>query len=152
MSKEAVGANESTVRALVSTALPVWFADFVTKQLAVAHLQPPYRPHRVLGATVRLTLTYNQQGVMGLPVGPYGRWILSGVSVVLLGVLVWLLRTSRARDRLRATALALIIGGALGNLLDRVTSGKGVVDFIDIGIGAWRFWHLVRCRSSSSPR
>jgi signal peptidase II len=124
----------------VSVALPVWVADFVTKRLAVAGLQPAHMPHQVLGNTVRLTLAYNQQGVMGLPAGPYGRWILSGVSIVLLGVLIRLLQTARAHQRLRATALALIIGGACGNLLNRLGSARGVVDFIDLGYGTWRFW------------
>ena len=130
----------ATGRALAFVTLPLWIADIVTKQLALAYVRPPGTPHRLLGNAVRLTLGYNQQGVMGLPVGPYSRWILSGVSIVLLGVLVRWLYETRAGDGLRATALALIIGGALGNLLDRLASGRGVVDFIDIGIGRWRFW------------
>ena len=129
-----------TVRALRSVTLPVWIADFVTKRLAVAYLEPPGTPHRVLGNAVRLTLGYNQQGVMGLPVGPYSRWVLSGIAIVLLVVLVRWLYETPLPDRLRATALAFIIGGALGNLLNRLASGRGVVDFIDIGAGAWRFW------------
>ncbi len=128
-----------TLRVLATAALPVWVADFVTKRLAVAYLLP-HTPHRVLGDAVRLTLGYNQQGVMGLPVGPYSRWVLSGFAIVLLVVLVRLLRETRAHERLRAASLAVIIGGALGNLLDRLASGRGVVDFIDIGIGTWRFW------------
>jgi signal peptidase II len=37
-------------------------------------------------------------------------------------------------------ALALVTGGAVGNLLDRLRSPRGVVDFIDIGVGDIRFW------------
>jgi signal peptidase II len=37
-------------------------------------------------------------------------------------------------------ALALVAGGALGNLLDRLRSARGVVDFIDIGVGSYRLW------------
>ena len=48
-------------------------------------------------------------------------------------------RTS-AGDRLAAAGLALIASGALGNLLDRLRSPRGVVDFIDVGIGDLRFW------------
>ena len=128
------------MRALAWVTLPVWALDFVTKRLAAGGLQPPHTPHQVSGDAVRLTLAYNQRGVMGLPVGPYGRWLLIGASIVLLAVLIRLLHTTRAGDRLRATALALIVGGALGNLLDRLVSGRGVVDFIDIGFGTWRFW------------
>ena len=53
-------------------------------------------------------------------------------------------RTTSAHDRLQATALALVAGGAIGNVMDRFrTPGgtyRGVVDFIDIGYGSWRFW------------
>jgi signal peptidase II len=44
------------------------------------------------------------------------------------------------RDRRLVTALALLVGGAVGNLVDRVYSPRGVVDFIDLGIGDARFW------------
>jgi signal peptidase II len=40
----------------------------------------------------------------------------------------------------RRASLGLLIGGALGNLISRVQSPRGVVDFIDIGLGSWRFF------------
>jgi signal peptidase II len=43
-------------------------------------------------------------------------------------------------DRVQIASIAMICGGAVGNLLDRVRSPRGVVDFIDFGIGAHRFW------------
>ena len=53
--------------------------------------------------------------------------------------------TSRGRDagpsvRLIAAATALVAGGAVGNLIDRVRWSRGVVDFIDVGVGSSRFW------------
>lgn len=115
-------------------------ADFATKRLAVAYLQPPHTPHAVIGEVLRLTLAYNRQGVMGLPVGPYSRWVFTGVTLVVLVVLARLLGATAPRERLRAIALGLIMGGAAGNLLDRLLSGRGVVDFIDVGTAGWRFW------------
>jgi signal peptidase II len=126
-------------RILLWVALPVLIADFTAKRLAVAHLQPPHTPHRVLGDVLRFTLAYNRQGVMGLPIGPNGRWLLIAFTVILLVVLVRLLRAAPARDRLRPVSLALIIGGACGNLVGRLVAGR-VVDFIDVGTAAWRFW------------
>jgi signal peptidase II len=126
-------------RALLLAALPVLVADVVTKRLAAAFLQP-HVPHPVLGEVLRLTLTYNRQGVMGLPVGPYGRWLLIALTLVVLVVLFRLLRATGPGERLRAAALALVMGGACGNLLDRLLSGRGVVDFIDVGTRGWRFW------------
>ena len=130
----------TAARSLALVALPVLGADLLTKRLAVADLQPPYVPHRVLGDAVRLTLSYNPQGVMGLPAGPYARWLLSGLTVVVLVALAGMLVRTHVGERLRATALALIIGGALGNLVSRLAGGGGVVDFIDVGTASWRFW------------
>ncbi len=130
----------SRTRILAFVALPVLVVDCATKAAAVACLQPPYTPHRILGDAVRLTLVYNRLGVMGLPVGPYGRWLLIGVTLAVLAVLGSMVRAAGPRDRLRVVALAAIVGGACGNLVDRVASGRGVVDFIDVGTAAWRFW------------
>jgi len=47
---------------------------------------------------------------------------------------------ARAGDRLRVLALGLAFGGAAGNLVDRIRSPQGVVDFIDIGVRDVRFW------------
>jgi len=93
-----------------------------------------------VGNAVRFTLAYNQQGVMSLPVGPHARWVLIGATVIGLFVLAQLLRAIGTGERVRAIGLALLIGGAAGNLLDRLVSSRGVVDFIDIGLGSWRFW------------
>ena len=127
-------------RLLILVALPLLLADCATKRAAVAYLQPPHTAHRVLGSTVRLTLAFNQQAVMSLPVGTNARWLLIGTTVVVLVLLARLLRATPATERARALGLALLIGGASGNLLDRLTSSRGVVDFIDVGLGAWRFW------------
>jgi len=54
--------------------------------------------------------------------------------------LLLLYRRTPPDARLRAAALALVAGGALGNLLDRLRSPLGVIDFIDVGIGDSRFW------------
>jgi signal peptidase II len=49
-------------------------------------------------------------------------------------------RRAEPRDGWLIGALALLLGGAVGNLIDRVRWNGGVVDFIDVGIGQWRFW------------
>ncbi len=127
------------LRALAFIALPVLAADVATKQLAVARLEP-HVPHRLVGTAVRLTLTFNRQGVMGLPVGPHARWLLAGLTLVVLLILARLLRDTHPGERLRAVAVAMIVGGACGNLLDHLFSARGVVDFIDVGTSGWRFW------------
>lgn len=61
-----------------------------------------------------------------------------GVGLAATAVILYLLRTGYARDRLSATALGLILGGALGNLVDRVRMGL-VVDFLDFFVGRWHW-------------
>jgi signal peptidase II len=94
----------------------------------------------VLGEAVRFTLAYNSGASFGIGVGPYSRVVFSVLALFALVVLGRLYRASAPDDRWRAAALALICAGALGNMLDRVRSARGVVDFIDLGIREARFY------------
>jgi signal peptidase II len=114
--------------------------DVTTKSLAVTHLVPQYVPHEVLGEAVRLTLAYNPGASFGIGVGAYSRIVFITLALLALVILGRLYRTAPPADRLRAVALALICAGALGNMLDRVRSARGVVDFIDLGIREARFY------------
>lgn len=125
--------------AVVGMITGIVLVDAFTKLLAVDRLVPVHRPHPVLGEWVRLTLVYNPGAAFGLHLGPWSRGLFIGLTVVALGVLWSLYRTSAADDRVRVLALASVAGGALGNFVDRVRSARGVVDFIDVGIGAWRW-------------
>lgn len=117
----------------------VVLADAFTKILAVDRLMPTRLPREVLGETLRLTLVYNPGAAFGLHLGPWSRWIFTALSIGAL-VLLWeLYRTTRARDWVRTLALSLVCGGAIGNLVDRLKSGRGVVDFIDVGVGTMRW-------------
>ena len=120
--------------------LVVLALDVTTKSLAVEHLVPEYVPHEVLGDWVQLTLAYNPGASFGIEVGPYSRVVfitLAALAVVILGQLY---RATAPGDRARAAALGLVTAGALGNMLDRIKSGRGVVDFIDLGVGSARFY------------
>lgn len=113
--------------------------DAFTKLIAVDRLVPVHTPHPVLGEWLRWTLVYNPGAAFGLHLGPWSRWIFIALTVVALGVLWSLYRASAAEARVRVLALASIAGGAVGNLVDRLRSARGVVDFIDVGVGAWRW-------------
>ncbi|MFI5244898.1 MAG: signal peptidase II [Gemmatimonadales bacterium] len=117
----------------------VVLADAYTKVVAVLHLVPSRLPREVLGETVRFTLVYNSGAAFGLHFGPWSRWIFTALTFGALAVLWELHRSTRAGDRVRTLALALVTGGALGNLVDRLKSGRGVVDFIDVGVGGMRW-------------
>lgn len=59
---------------------------------------------------------------------PYGQWLLSGVSLTITAVMFYCLR--RAEDKLSIAAFSLVVAGALGNVLDRITFGA-VADYLD---------------------
>lgn len=113
--------------------------DVVTKFLAHTRLLPAHLPRDIVGDAVRLTLAYNPGAAFGLHLGPASRWVFLALTVGALFILGRLYRDTNRADRVRALALGLISGGALGNLINRIWSARGVVDFIDVGVGDWRW-------------
>jgi signal peptidase II len=112
--------------------------DLITKLIAEATLlRTPGIP--VFGDWFQLRLVYNQGAAFGLHVGPYSRWIFFTVALIAVFVLSRMSRSSPVGDRFRQLALGLVAGGAIGNLIDRVRSPRGVVDFLDVGVGALRW-------------
>lgn len=112
--------------------------DAVTKVLAETMLARRL-PLGILGDFVQLRLVYNEGAAFGLYLGENSRWIFFGLAIVALFVLGSMLRATRSGDRLRLWALALLCGGATGNLIDRIRSPEGVVDFLDVGVGLKRW-------------
>jgi signal peptidase II len=113
--------------------------DVITKALAVRYLIP-FVPRDVLGSYGRLTLAFNPGAAFSMTLGRYSRFAFGAFAAGAL-VWVWLIhRASRPGERLKTLGLGLVWGGAAGNLLDRLRSGRGVVDFIDLGVGSVRFW------------
>ncbi len=106
--------------------------DQLTKVLVVANLTP-YEPRRLLGGVVYLSLFRN--GGAAFSTGTGFTWIL---AVVAIGVVVVIIRmASKLRSTDWAIALGLVLGGAVGNLLDRIFRSPGflrghVVDFISL--------------------
>lgn len=126
-------------RTYLGVLLPVLVADRVTKALATSHL-PPGIPKDVFGEAVRFTLVFNRDAAMNITLGPWSRWGFAAIAVIGVIVMLRLLHLSASSDWHRAAALGLISAGAIGNLIDRLLSDRGVIDFIDIGIGSHRFW------------
>jgi len=120
------------------TAAAIVVSDVITKLLAESFLARRL-PLSVIGDWVQLRLVYNQGAAFGLDVGENSRWVFFGLAVIALFVLGSMVRSTRPGDRFRLLALALVCGGAAGNLIDRIRSAQGVVDFVDIGVGGWRW-------------
>ena len=115
-------------------------ADCTTKQVAAERLEPEHIPHEVWGDIVRFTLAYNEGASFSVSLGEQTRWIITALALCVLGVLMFQYWKAAAHDRTMALALGFIVAGASGNLIDRIRSPRGVVDFIDIGVGDVRFW------------
>ena len=111
--------------------------DILTKWLAVQYLSP--RPRPIIGDWLTFQLVYNTGAAFGINVGPYSRWVFLVLALLALAVLGSMVRHAKPGDLLRLAALGLVCGGAVGNLIDRVRSAHGVVDFIDVGLGAYRW-------------
>ena len=114
----------------------VW-ADMVTKQWA-SEVLTLYRPHE-LNSWLSMTLAHNYGAAFSFlsDAGGWQRWLFTALSATVSVVLIiWVLRLPR-REWCVGLALGLVIGGALGNLSDRVQLGY-VIDFIDVH---YRNWH-----------
>jgi signal peptidase II len=129
----------------VLRSLPPWLwapaillADFITKRIVLGHVPAFETRIHVLGNLARFAYVRNAGSAMGL--FPAGRLTLIVVSCLASLLLVVLYLRSDPRQQVRRGALAAILGGALGNLIDRLFYGGLVVDFIDIGIGTHRFY------------
>ena len=120
-----------------SIAAAVVVLDFYTKQLAVANLSRT--PVRVLGEWLSLRLVYNPGAAFGINVGEHSRWVFMCLALVALVVLGFMVYQTPPAQRIRLLTLGLVCGGAVGNLVDRVRSARGVVDFIDIWIGRFHW-------------
>jgi len=115
-------------------------ADCSTKELVQTALTGNPGPHPLLGDWLRVTLAYNPGAALNLSLGGASRVVFGTIAATAVVALLLLYRRTPPTARLRAAALALVAGGALGNLLDRLRSPLGVIDFIDVGIGDARFW------------
>jgi signal peptidase II len=123
----------------LSLSLGVIALDQITKAI-VLHALDPQIPHAVIPGLLNWTLAFNTGAAFSFLADQEGwqRWLFTALAVVVSGVLIrWLAQTPRT-DWRTALPLALVIGGALGNLIDRVRFGH-VVDFIQVYHGQWTF-------------
>ena len=114
------------------------FLDQLAKFLAVHYLQM-HEPLALLPG-LNLTLTHNTGAAFSIlsKAGGWQRWFFTGLTMVIAVVIVIWLTRLKPGLRWLAAALSLILGGALGNLYDRVVYGQ-VVDFIDVHAAGWHW-------------
>lgn len=110
-------------------------ADQLTKAWLTSFLAPGQSVD-VLGDAVRLVFSQNNGGLFGLLRGQAVPFAI--ISMVVVGLIV-LYHGRSGRNQYLSITLGLLLGGAVGNLIDRLRLGY-VVDFVDAGIGALRWY------------
>lgn len=130
---------------IAGTVLPIVLVlDIVTKRWALDTLMGNSMPD-FLGGWVPLTLAFNRGAAFGISIGNDPRWFFIPITFLALVLLSFLLVQARSDDRVRILSLALIVSGAIGNLIDRVRWDRGVVDFIgpvDLGFMNWPIFNV----------
>ncbi len=121
-----------------AVALGVFILDQLVKWLVTQRLGiDEIGDQLMLLPIFNFTYTENHGISLGLlnATNPLGRWMLVGLTTTIaVGVAVWI---GRERNRIDQIALGMVLGGALGNILDRVRFGY-VVDFADLHFGDFR--------------
>jgi signal peptidase II len=115
----------------------VFAFDQAVKWVVAYPLQIEFRHSIEITNFFNLTFVMNNGVSLGLlsAEGDLGRWLLVALTAAIaIFVALWLWREKRRDD---STALALVLGGALGNILDRVRLGY-VLDYADLHFGSWR--------------
>jgi len=121
-------------------AILIFVADQWTKSLVVAGF-PLGDSRPVIPGFFSLTHVRNRGGAFGLladlpPV--YGQLLFVLFAAVTVTLLAWMLRRTPRQDLGQRLALTFVIGGAIGNLYDRIRFGE-VVDFLDVFVGTWHW-------------
>jgi signal peptidase II len=138
------------LRVFAATASIAVAADLISKILVVAHIKPDNNGVRLLGGAIYLVQARNSGAAFSVGTGV--TIVLTAISVVVAVVIV------RAARRLTSTAwaicLGLVLGGALGNLIDRLfrapSPGKGhVVDWISLFANDGHIWPIFNLADSS---
>ncbi len=135
---KAAGRSANRIVLTVIPILTVLTLDIITKAWVMATFEL-YERRSVIGDFFRFTYTHNRGAAFGLDIGEHSRIFFLCLSLVALVVLASIYRATPSWDRLRIFALSLVGGGALGNIWDRIRLERGVVDFLDFGLGTHRF-------------
>jgi signal peptidase II len=121
--------------------------DILTKFLIESNLMEGERID-FLGGFFRLTLTYNEGGVFGILQGYQHLFLV--VSILVLILLIGFYIFEKEKTLLFTLSMGLIMGGALGNIIDRIMpQRRGVVDFISVGVDSVYRWPTFNIADSS---
>ena len=137
MAKALSKQSSNSLAPWLGVALIVILFDQLTK-IAIAKVFAYGEPH-ALTPFFNLLLVFNRGAAFSFlaAAGGWQRWAFTGLGIVAALVIGYLLKR-HGSQRLFCTALALILGGALGNVIDRLVYGH-VIDFLDFHVGNWHW-------------
>ncbi|MAJ44066.1 MAG: signal peptidase II [Candidatus Marinimicrobia bacterium] len=134
-------------------ALVVFSLDQVSKYLIKTNLEL-YQPLNIISHYLRFTYCENSGMAFGIQLGPYVH-ILTFISIIFTFYIIYFLYQNLNNGLLIKLSIAFILGGALGNIYDRVfmfldpENVGGVVDFIDVGISMSIRWYIFNIADSA---
>ncbi|HWC06577.1 MAG TPA: signal peptidase II [Gemmatimonadota bacterium] len=136
------------LRLTAVAALPVavLVLDQLTKWWVQAELTLN-QPVRILGDNVRLLYIHNEGAAFGISVGEHSPTLFLVLASAASILVLYLLLVTPAAHHLQRFALGLILGGAVGNIVDRVRFGQ-VVDFIQVGVSG-HYWPIFNVADSA---
>jgi signal peptidase II len=143
-SEEPTSGGFTRAAILLLTALAILIADQLTKALVVANLTVGEKA-RVLGDVVQVWHAQNRGAAFSLFQGGTALFLI--VSVLSIGMVAYFHRTLRGRSPWLHVVLGIILGGTLGNFIDRLRQGY-VTDWLSVGIGDAR-WPTFNVADSS---
>ena len=120
-------------------------ADQISKSL-VKSTMTLYDVIPVIPGFFQLNYITNKGMAFGINL-PVGISFFSGISLIIIFFLVWILWCERKNNLLMRISLALILGGAIGNLIDRILFGE-VIDFFDFMVGDFH-WYIFNIADSA---
>jgi signal peptidase II len=125
----------------IVTAAAIVAADQLTKALVRPRLAL-HESVEVIPNLLNLTRVHNTGAAFGMlntADFAFKTAVMIGVALVAFAAIGWYALSVPLRDRMARLGVALVMGGAVGNLIDRTTAGY-VLDFVDFYFGAWHFW------------
>ena len=137
-------------RIALSAEAAIPFAVLALDQLAKAWVRSAMSLNQtipILGDVLRLTYIHNEGAAFGLSIGQHSSNVFLALAGLASLLVLYLLLTAPRTERRQRVALALILGGALGNIIDRIRWSM-VVDFIQVGV-AGHYWPIFNVADSA---
>ncbi len=132
-----VGRMKKRMIKALAWALAILIPDLITKALVLKHVQP-WSTREIIPGFMNVVRVMNRGAAFGFLNSKNTDWQIYAfilITLVALCFMVYLLWKGEQTDFFFVTGLGLIMGGALGNLVDRIRLGQ-VVDFIDVHVGS----------------